>query len=87
MNLSFQFASMSVWAKILLIVSLGKAFVAGAGLGLAALGIVDLASTLGVKPLVDFIQREHIMEVFAFGGGIASVAGQIASIIWKVITR
>lgn len=74
----------TVWSKVLLVVSLGKAFVAGAGLGLAALGIVDLASTLGIGSLVEFIQREHILDAFAVGGGVIST---IAQLIWKVIGR
>lgn len=74
----------TVWSKVLIFVSLGKAFVAGAGLGLAALGVVDLGSTLGVQPLVDFIQREHLLDIFAVGGGIISALGQA---LWKVFGR
>lgn len=72
------------WTAVLIAVSLGKAFIAGAGLGLAALGIVDIAGTLGVRPLVEFIQHEHILDVFAIGGGIVSTGLQI---IWKVVSR
>lgn len=74
----------TIWAKVLLVVSLGKAFVAGAGLGMAALGVVDVAGTLGVRPLVDFIQHEHVLDVFALGGGIISTAAQL---VWKLIGR
>lgn len=72
------------WSKVLIFVSFGKAFVAGAGLGLAALGIVDLAGTLGVKPLFDFIERERILDIFAIGGGALVTVSQIA---WKIISR
>jgi len=74
----------AVWPKILIAVSLGKAFVAGAGLGLAALGVVDIAGTLGVKPVMEFIRHEHVLDVFAFGGGFVSAAAQI---VWKIVTR
>lgn len=74
----------STWAKIMLVVSLAKAFVAGAGLGLAALGIVDVASTLGIETLVRFIQREHVLDWFAIGGGVASTTLQL---VWKFVAR
>jgi len=77
-------AGYRTWAKIMLIVSFGKAFVAGAGLGLAALGVVDLAGALGVRPMWDFIEREHVLDIFAIGGGALSTIVQIA---WKVLGR
>lgn len=72
------------WAKVLLIVSFGKVFVAGAGLGLAALGVVDIAGSLGVRPVFDFIERERIMDIFAIGGGALATLLQVA---WKIIGR
>lgn len=87
MSIVTNFNAMSPWARVMLFVTLGKAFVAGAGLGLAALGVVDLASSLGVRPLVDLIERENVINIFALGGGAVSVVGQIGSMIWKVITR
>ena len=72
------------WSKVLLVVSFGKVFVAGAGLGLAMLGVVDLAGWLGIRPLVDFIERERILDIFAFGGGLIATVVQIA---WKFIGR
>lgn len=72
------------WPKILLLVSLGKVFVAGAGLGLAALGIVDLAGTLGVRPIFEFIERERILDIFAIGGGALATISQVA---WKLFTK
>ena len=74
----------AVWAKVLFVITLGKAFVAGAGVGLAALGVVDIASTLGVGPVFEFIQREHVLEVFSIGGGAASTVVQVA---WKLFGR
>ncbi|MDR6128228.1 hypothetical protein QE361_002563 [Sphingomonas sp. SORGH_AS802] len=58
--------------KILLFVSVGKTFVAGAGFGMAALGVVDLAGTLGIQLLVDFSQHEHVVEYFSLGDGVVS---------------
>ena len=72
------------WSKVLLLVSFGKVFVAGAGLGLAMLGVVDLAGSLGIRPVFDFIERERILDVFAFGGGLIATVVQIA---WKIIGR
>ena len=87
MNIVLNFRAMTPWAKIMLFVTLGKAFVAGAGIGLATLGVVDLAGRLGVQPMVDFVQREHVLDMFAYGGGIISVIGQITSVAWKALTR
>jgi hypothetical protein len=72
------------WSKVLLVVSFGKVFVAGAGLGLAMLGVVDIAGALGVRPLVEFIERERILDIFAFGGGLIATLVQIA---WKFVGR
>lgn len=69
---SFNSEYAAVWAKISLFVSVGKTFVAGAGLGMAALGVVDLAGTLGIQSLVEFIQHEHIVEYFSLGDGVVS---------------
>lgn len=82
MSIDTQYAV--IWAKVLFVITLGKAFVAGAGLGMAALGVVDIAGTLGISPLVEFIQREHILGVFSIGGGVLSLVGQL---VWKLVGR
>lgn len=74
----------TIWTKVLLAISFGKAFVAGAGLGLAALGIVDVAGWLGVQWLVDAVNHERILDLFALGGGIISAGVQL---IWKMLAR
>lgn len=76
-----------IWPKIQLMIWLGKGFVAGAGLGLAALGVVDIAGTLGIRGIVDFLEREHVFDAFAYGGGVLTVVFQIANLVWKAFTR
>lgn len=81
---SIPFGERIVWPKVVMAVSVGKAFVAGAGLGLAALGVVDIAGTLGIRPVYDFIEKEHVLDAFAFGGGFLSI---FAKTIWNFVTR
>lgn len=73
-----------LWSKIAIAIAAGKAFVAGAGLGLAALGVVDLAGSLGIRPLMDIIRHEHVFDVFAYGGGAISFA---CHAIWSIVSR
>lgn len=73
-----------VWKNVLALIALGKVAIAGAGVGLAALGIVDVAALLGIRPLVDEITHAHALDAFAYGGGAVAVA---ARLIFRVLTR
>lgn len=76
------------WKYVLLTISIGKAFVAGAGLGIAALGLAEVThqalAQVGVAQMWSFLQKEHVLDAFAFGGGALTSAAQV---VWKVLTR
>lgn len=75
---------MAIWSKVLLLVTIGKAAIAGAGVGLAALGIADLATLVGAKQMIALIHGDHIFDIFAAVGGLV---GATAQIVWSVISR
>lgn len=74
----------ALWRNVMLFVAIGKAGVAGAGLALAMLGVVDLASTLGLKSLLSGIQIDHVFDLAALSGG---VIGAALRLVWAIATR
>ena len=77
MKLKMSSNRSKVMAWAVCTVALGKAAIAGAGVGLAALGItVD-----GVAPLFgDYLSQEQVLSFAAIGGG---VLGMIAEIFFR----
>ena len=73
-----------MWRNVLLFVAIGKAAVAGAGLAMAMLGVADLASAIGARPLLDFINKDHILDIAALGGGVTGAAFRL---LWAIIAR
>lgn len=57
-------------------VALGKAAIAGAGVGLSVLGITITVDNL--VPLVgDFFSQEQVLSYAAIGGGVLGIAAEI----------
>jgi hypothetical protein len=77
-------ASPIVWKNVLALLALGKVAVAGAGVGLAALGVVDVAHALGIRDLVNEITHNQALDWFGYGGGMIAVVGRL---IWQVCLR
>lgn len=73
-----------VWKNMMAFIALGKVAIAGAGAGLAALGVVDVAASMGIRPIVDEITHAHALDAFAYGGGAVAVVVRLA---FRVITR
>ncbi len=74
-------ATNNMWRNILLTIAVGKAAVAGAGLALALLGVLGVASAIGAHDTLVAFQKEYFDWV-AFGGG---VVGAGAKIIWDAL--
>lgn len=67
------------WRRALLAVTVGKAAVTGAGLALAALGAMNIATAATAHHWLTQFEHEHLNMV-AWGGGIA---GGVARIVWS----
>ncbi len=63
------------WSAIMFSVALGKAAVAGAGLGLAVFGATDLFLSIPFIDVLDGFSKQY--EAFAAVGAVLGVVGQI----------
>lgn len=62
------------WRKFLLVVAIGKAAIAGAGLTLALLGALDIAAAITAQHWIEHVQA-NMNAITAGGGVVGGVAG------------
>jgi hypothetical protein len=67
------------WSRFLMMVAIGKAAIAGAGLALAAMGALDIAFAITAKDLISNL-RPYYFDYATFGGGALGA-------IWGIITN
>ena len=65
--------------KLMFMLALVKAGVAGAGVGLAALGVADMAFAVSAAQYWDAVKPEPLINTFAAVGGTLAVVWRIVS--------
>lgn len=71
------------WQRYLLIAAIGKAMMAGAGVGIACLGALDLAFAISAEQWWEAVKPDAIVNWFAVGG---TVVGFVARVITDMVT-
>ena len=66
------------WKRLLMVVGLAKAAVAGAGLALAILGAFDIAAAITARDLIAEL-KPHYLDFAAVGGGVIGIAVRSAT--------
>jgi hypothetical protein len=61
------------WKRFLVLVAIGKAAVAGAGVALAILGAMDIAFALSAKAWLSEL-KPYYLDVAAIGGGVVGAS-------------
>lgn len=69
------------WKRFLVLVAIGKAAVAGAGVALAIMGALDIAVAISAKAwLTEF--KPYYLDIAAIGGG---AVGAVIRTVWAFI--
>lgn len=69
------------WQYLLMIVSVGKAALTGAGLALASLGGLDVAFALTAQDFLNSLDLHEYLNQFAIGGSLTGVIWHVASMV------
>lgn len=66
------------WRNVMAVIALGKAAVVGGGLGIAALGLFDIATSDHIRAMVDTVTHNHALETCSAAGGFIGFATRLA---------
>jgi hypothetical protein len=69
--------------RAMFLAALVKAGVAGAGVGLAALGAADFAFAATAWEWLDSMKPQMLINFFAIGGGVVGVTMKVIGTIWN----
>lgn len=80
-----QFKAPAAWHNVLVAVGLLKVVIAGAGVGIAALGVVELAPAAAASVKAAIAQSTHndAMNVFAYAGAGIALLWKLASGVFR----
>lgn len=68
------------WVNFLKIAAVLKLMIAGVGVGLAALGLLDVAFAVTAEAWWDSIRPDWVINLFAAVGAIGAVATRVVSV-------
>lgn len=69
------------WRKFIFLTAMGKAAVAGAGLGLAVLGALDFTFAITAQEWWHAFRPDAIMNAFAAGGAAVGIVSRIIAAV------